>query len=137
MKKIGGGFLVGLLVGAASVHFYSGYVTEKQFASVLFSQNLYKAQAASRTLRLMDEQRLDTVRKMAQINLDNAVDTSYRLMVSEQPELGIEAPNLMRGLIEAEEYLTARDPDARTALWLRDVIAYVLKASEKYGKDAG
>lgn len=136
MKKLLLGFLAGMVIGGIGVGIYSHHVKERQLASLVFGLHLYRAQAATKTLKMMDQDRFDTVRRLAMMELDDAVDASYQLMVSHQPDLGILAPNLLPGLVEAEEYLEAVSDEAKTLLWLRDVNDYVEEAAKKHDGDA-
>ena len=59
-------------------------------------------------------------------------------MVSEEPTIhAVAVPSLIRGLVDADEYLTASDPEARTTLWLRDVTEYMRKEVARSRADAG
>ena len=137
MKNLLVGFLAGVVIGGAGIGIYSHHVTEHELASVIFGKELFAAQAASRNLRLIDEERFDTLRKVMHTELDSSIDSSYRLMVSHKPDLGILAPNLIRGLAGAEEYLEVGDQQGRSLLWLRDIMEYVERASKEYERRAG
>ena len=122
--------------GCVRYSVYAHYVKEQELASVYFENYLYAAQDASTILRLLDEKRFDTIRKVEWTNLESAIDGSNRIMVSHEPELGFMAPNLVLGLVETEEYLAAGDPQSRLNLWLRDVTNHVRKVSAENEQDA-
>ena len=132
MKRLALGFLGGFLAGALIVGFYFHRAKERDIASVAFGNNLYAAQSAAKTLSMLDQDRLDIVRRLQLIQLESSVDASYRMMVTYDPQLGILAPNLRDGLADAVDYLGQHSPDSRTYRWLQEVSAYVERASEHY-----
>lgn len=137
MKKLLVSFVTGLAIGGVIVGIYSHRLKEQEVASVAFAHYLDDAHSAARTLRLIDDGRMDTVRKVLGTKLDLAVDSSYRLMAAHKPELGLLAPIFLPGMREAEEYLSERGEQAKTFIWIRDVTDYVEEAAEAYSKEAG
>ena len=129
MKRFLLGVVVGVAIGGLAVGIYSHRVTEKHLASLAFMEHLYSAEAASKILRVMDEERFDTARQLIRLELDSAVDASYRLMVSHQPDLGTLRNQLLPGLVQTEEYLAATDSENHLLAWLRDVNDYVENGS--------
>ena len=125
MKKVVPAFIAGVLFGALVIGAYSYRVKEHELASSWFMQELYKAGTVAKRLRLLDEQRVDVVRRLAQMELEDSIDQSYRLMVAEHPSVLFIVPNLVKGLDDAEEYLIASENEDRLIAWLVDVKEYV------------
>ena len=137
MKNFVLGFLVGVAIGGVAVGIYSNrskdnsYQTkERAIASVIFGQHLYTAQATTKILRVMDDERFDTARRLITLERDSALDASYRLMESHEPDLGSSlAHQLLPGLAQTEEYLAATDGDNHLLAWLQDVNVYVKRST--------
>ena len=87
MKKAVVAFVAGALVGGLAIGAYFQRTMEHELASMWFAEELYRAQVASRHLKLIDEGRIDVARRVALTELKIAIDTSYNLMVSAKPDV--------------------------------------------------
>ncbi len=126
MKKVIVSFVTGALVGGLAIGAYFQRTMEHELTSMWFEEELYRAQVASRYLKLIDEGRIDAVRRGALTELKSAIDTSYNLMVSAKPDVtAVGRPNILRGIDEAEDCLVAHDSKHYLVGWLRDVKSYV------------
>ena len=137
MRKTITGFVIGVVLGGLAMHFHKKRENEREIWSMAFTQQLFKANSWSRMLRLIDHGEYDTALKLARFELDQSIDRSYRVMVAEEPSIPTAVPNLVHGLGEAEEYLSAIDPEARSTMWLRDVTSYLREESARRRADAG
>lgn len=137
MKKAILAFVGGAILGGAAVGVYSDQVKdrvfadkERELAGVWFICELANIEAASRSLGLLDEKRFDTVRRIALMNLESSIDTSYRLTVSARPIIpAIVWPNLKPGIERAEAYFAANDSESHLVGWLHDVKKYTVIAA--------
>ena len=130
MKKFVLGLLVGIVMGGTGIGVYSYHAKERQLAALAFGEHLYNAQTATKILRVIDEERYDTVRRLVTLQRDSALDESYRLMVSYEPQVSaFLARTVLPGLDQTEDYLAETDPDNHLRGWLQDVNTYVEHAS--------
>ena len=137
MKKTIAGFVIGVVLGSLAMYFHKKREYERDMWSMAFTQQLFKAGSSAKMLRLIDQGEYDAALKLVRIELDQSNDTSYRVMIKEEPiVLPLAVPNLIRGLVEAEEYLSARDPEARSTVWLRDVTEYMQEGLARRRADA-
>ncbi len=128
MKRLVVAFLAGALLSGVAVGVYSHQSKERELVSLWFVSELYDVQAASRDLSLLDDERVDAVRRAVLYELESSINRSYRLMVSEKPRIHAR-PNLVAGLNNAEERLSAGDGGDRLVRWLREVNSYVVDAA--------
>ena len=132
MKNFVLGLLVGIVVVGTGIGVYFYHAKERQLAVLIFGNDLYTAQVSTKILKVMDEGRYETARKLLTSERDSALDGSYRLMVSHEPHVSaFFARALLPGLHQTEEYLAETDPDNHLLGWLQDVNVYVERASEE------
>ena len=123
--NVAAAFVAGVVIGGVVVGLYSHRVTDREIAGLWFDKELYKTQAATKQLRLLDEGRLDVLRKITKMQMEFGIKGSYQLMVSAHPEFSHAWPHLLSGLSDTEEYLLANDSENYLLAWLQEVNDYV------------
>ena len=113
-------------------HYSSYQVKERELAGMAFIHNVYDAAMATRVLKVLDEERYDTVRQVLTLRRDSGLDESYRLMASHEPVIGaFAAPQLLLELDLTAAYMAETDAANHLLAWSQDVKEYVQRASVK------
>ena len=131
MKKAIAVFVAGVVIGGVLVGLYARRVAEREIMSLWFVEELHRAQAATRQLRLLNEGQLDTLHRITKMQMESGIQLSYQLMVSARPESAPDWPHLLPGLSYTEEYVRANDSESHLLARLQELSDYVVSGKRE------